>query len=258
MERLGNTKPKGLTAASLRIWGILLVAAGIIGRCVLQNTILGIGGATTQQMMDILSANPDSMSIAAVALVLQGLEACAVPVFALLLAEGFVHTKDWKKYLLRVTVIAVVSEIPYDLAMHSKFLDMTAQNPSLGLVLAMAVLYLYSRFSQGTASHRFAKVIVLIAAILWAEMLNIDHGTPLVVLTVVFYGMRNRANLRGLAGAGVAMLCTIISPFYLTSAMGCLLAHLYNGEQGESNRIANYLSYPVLLLATILVAKYLI
>ena len=258
MERLGNTKPKGLTAASLRTWGILLAAAGIIGRCILQNAILGIGTATTQQMLDVLSAKPDSMSVAAAALVMQGLEACAVPVFALLLAEGFVHTKDWKKYLIRVAVIAAVSEIPYDLAMHSKFWDMNVQNPSLGLVLAMAVLYLYSRFPQSTASHRFTKVIVLIAAILWAEMLNIDHGTPLVVLTVVFYVMRNRPNLRGLAGAGVAMLCTVISPFYLTSAMGCLLAHLYNGEQGEGNRVVNYLAYPVLLLTTMLAAKYLI
>lgn len=258
MERLGESKPKGLTAASLRTWGILLAAAGIIGRCILQNTILGISGATTQQMLEVLSANPDSMSIAAIALVMQGLEACAVPIFALLLAEGFVHTKDWKKYSLRVAVTAVASEIPYDLAMNGRLWDMSAQNPSLGLVLAMVVLYLYSRFSEPTASHRFTKVIVLLAAILWAEMLNIDHGTPLVVLTSVFYLMRSRANLRGLAGAGVAMACTIISPFYLVSSMGCLLVHLYNGEPCGNNRIVNYLAYPVLLLTVVLAAKYLI
>ena len=258
MERLGETKPKGLTAAALRTWGILLAAAGIIGCCILQNTLLGIGGANAQQMLEILSSNPDSMSIAAVALVLQGLEVCAVPIFALLLAEGFAHTKDWKKYLLRVAVIAAVSEIPFDLAMSGKFLDMSVQNPSVGLVLAMVVLYLYSRFSQPTAAHRFTRVIVLIAAILWAEMLSIDHGTPLVVLAAVFYLMRNRTNLRGLAGAGVAMACTIISPFYLVSAMGCLLTHLYNGEQGESSRVANYLAYPVILSAAILAAKFII
>lgn len=256
MERLGETKPKGLTAAALRTWGILLAAAGIIGRCILQNTILGIGGASTQQMLEILAANPDSMSIATVALVLQGLEACAVPIFALLLAEGFAHTKDWKKYLLRVAVIALVSEIPYDLAMNGTFLDMQAQNPSIGLVLAMVVTYLYSRFSHPTAVHRFTKVIVLVAAIVWAEMLRIEHGTLLVVLAAVFYLMRNRASLRGLAGAGVAMACTIISPFYLVSSMGCLLIHLYNGEQGETSRVANYLAYPVILIAVVLAANF--
>lgn len=258
MERLGETKPKGLTAAALRTWGILLAAAGIIGRCILQNTLLGIGSANAQQMLEILSSNPDSMSIAAVALVLQGLEACAVPIFALLLAEGFANTKNWKKYFLRVAVIALISEIPYDLAMSGIVWDMRVQNPSVGLVLAMVVLYLYSRFSQPTAAHRFTKVIVLVAAILWAEMLNIDHGTALVVLAAVFYLLRNRASLRGLAGAGVSMACTIISPFYLVSTMGCLLTHLYNGERGESSRVANYVAYPVLLLAIVLIAKFLI
>ncbi len=257
MERLGETKPKGLTATALRTWGLLLAAAGIIGRCILQNTILGIGGATAQQMLEVLSANPDSMSIAAVALVLQGLEACAVPIFALLVAEGFTHTKDWKKYLLRVAAVAVVSEIPYDLAMNQKLLALNAQNPCMGLVLGMMVLYLYSRFSERTASHRLLKVLILIAAIVWAEMLSIDHGTPLVVLIAVFWLMRGRTNLRGLAGAGAAMACTIVSPFYLASSMGCLLTHLYNGEQGEHNRIINYLAYPVILLVAVLAANYL-
>lgn len=258
MERLGEIKPKGLTAASLRTWGILLATAGIVGRCILQNTLLGISDASTQQMLEALSANPDAMSIAAVALVLQGLEACAIPIFALLLAEGFRHTKNRKKYLLRVAAVALVSEIPYDLAMNGKLLDMGAQNPCIGLVLGIMILYLYGRFTEPTAAHRLTKVLILVAAVIWAEMLQIDHGTPLVILVAVFWLMRNRANLRGLAGAGAAMACTIVSPFYLVSSMGCLLTHLYNGEPGESNRIVNYLAYPVLLTAILLAAKFLI
>lgn len=258
MERLGETKPRGMSAASLRVWGMLFVAAGIIGRCILQNRLLGIAGMNAQQMLTALSATQDSMAIATVALVLQGLEACAIPVFALLLAEGFLHTRDWKKYLLRVAAVALVSEIPYDLAMSGTLLDMTAQNPCVGLVLGIVVLYLYSRFAEPTAAHRLTKILVLIAAVVWAEMLQIDHGTPLVVLTAVFWLMRKKTNLRGLAGAGTAMACTIVSPFYLVSSMGCLLTHLYNGEPGESNRIINYLAYPAILLAVTLAAKFLI
>lgn len=258
MERLGETKSNGFTAASLRIWGILLVLAGIIGRCILQNTLLGINGANGQQMLAVLSADPNAMSIAAVALVLQGLEACALPIFALLLAEGFARTKNWFKYLQRVTLVAVLSEAPYDLAMNGSLWDMSAQNPCIALVLSIVLLYLYSRFSEPTAVHRLLKLLILIAAIIWCEMLQVDHGTPLVILVAVFYLMRNRTNLRGLAGAGISMACTIISPFYLTSSMGCLLAHLYNGEKGESNRIINYLAYPILLTSVWLASNYII
>lgn len=258
MERLGETKPKGLTGAALRVWGMIMITAGIVGRCILQNTMLGIGGATSQQMLEILSASDDSMMIAAVALVMQGLEFCAVPIFALLLAEGFTHTKDFKKYLLRVAAVAIVSEVPYDLATSGTVWSISSQNPCIGLVLSMVILYLYSKFDKPTAAHRLTKVIVLIAAVLWTEMLHIDHGTPLAVLSAVFYLMRNRTNLRGLAGAGVAMLCTMISPFYVTASLGCLLAHLYNGEEGESSKLVNYSAYPILLLAVVLAAKYLI
>ncbi len=256
MERLGETKPKGLTAAALRTWGILLAAAGIIGRCVLQNTLLGIGDANAQQMLQILSSNPDSMSIAAVALVLQGLEACAIPIFALLLAEGFTHTKNYRSYLLRLAAVALVSELPYDLVMMGKLGDMGAQNPCLALVIGIVMLYLFRRFSQRSFGHILLRIFIVLAAIMWVEMLRIEHGTPTIVMVCVFWLMRNKPSLRGLVGAGAAMCCCIVSPFYLVASMGCLPVHMYRGEQGESNKLINYAAYPLLLLAVYLVGQF--
>lgn len=257
MNFLRRNRSSGITATGLRVWGMLFVAAGIVSRCLLQNTILGLGSASTVEILAMLNEDSTNMILATVAIVLQAAETCSVPVFALLLAEGFVHTKDWKKYLLRVAAIAAVSEIPYDLALNGSFWDMGAQNPCIGLVLGMVVLYLYSRFSQPIASHKLLKVVILIAAVMWAEMLNVEHGTPLVIMVALFWLMRNRTGLRSLACAAVALMCTIVSPFYLASSMGCLPVHLYNGEQGESNRIVNYLAYPVILLTVVISANYL-
>lgn len=254
MERLGETKPRGLSGSALRAWGLLFLAGGIIGRCILQNKLLNIAGLNAQQMLEALSDTQNSMGIATGALILQALEACAVPIFALLLAEGVLHTKDRKKYLLRLVAVAVVSEIPYDLAMNGKVLDMTSQNPALGLVVCLIVLWLCCRFSE---SGKLLKLLLMAAAVVWVEMLRVDHGTPLVVLAGVFWLMRKRPQLRGLAGAGAAMACTIVSPFYLAASMGCLPAHLYNGEPGESSRTVNYLAYPILLLSIYLVSQFI-
>lgn len=258
MRILRRNREYGITAAALWFWGIFFVLAGAVSRCLLQNTILGLTGASNAEILALLNENSTNMGLATAALVLQAMETCAVPIFALLLVEGFTHTKNWKQYLLRIAVVAAISEVPYDLAINAKPWDMGTQNPCIALVLGIVILYLYSRFSQPAAAHKVIKVFVLIAAVLWAEMLNIEHGTPLVIMIALFWLMRNRAGLRSLVGAAVALACTIVSPFYLVASMGCLPVHMYNGKRGETNRILKYLAYPILLLAVTLAAKYLI
>ena len=118
MERLGNTRPSGLHTGSLRAWGMLFVIAGIVSRGILQNRMLGVGLHSMQELMEMMQSSNTAMIIATIALILQAMETVAVPIFVFLLFEGFQHTSDWKKYVARVVGLAVLTEIPYDLAMN--------------------------------------------------------------------------------------------------------------------------------------------
>ena len=40
----------------------------------------------------------------------------AMPIFCFFVAEGYYHTKDRRKYLLRMGVFALIAELPFDLA----------------------------------------------------------------------------------------------------------------------------------------------
>lgn len=254
MERLGNNRPSGLHAGNLRAWGMLFVVAGIVGRSILQNRMLGIGVLSAEELVQLMQTSQEAMIIATIALVLQAMETVAIPIFVFLLVEGFLHTSDWKKYLLRVCGMAVLTEIPYDLAMYGKVVDFGGQNPALALVLCMIVLYMFRRF----AGKKLICVVMALAGILWGIMLKIDHSVPMLLMLCIIYLFRNKRMYMGFSGMAVAAVCTAISPFYLAGAMGFLAIHFYNGEPGEGNRVVNYLFYPVALLAIGLVAMFAI
>lgn len=252
MERLGNTRPSGLNTGSLRTWGMLFVIAGIISRGVLQNTILGVGENSMQELMDMMRTSETAMIITTVSLVLQAMETVAVPIFVFLLFEGFQHTSDWKKYLARLAGLAVVTEIPYDLAMNGKVLEFGNQNPVIGLVLCFVLLLLFRYF----AGKKLICVVMALAGVVWAIMLKVDHGVPMILMICVMHLFRNKKMYMGFSGMAAAALCTGLSPFYLIAPMGFLAIHFYNGEKGNSSRLVNYLFYPVALLAIALIAKF--
>ena len=253
MERLSSSRPtSGLHTGSLRAWAMLFAVAGIVSRSILQNRMLGVGTNSMQELFEQMQASDTAMIIATISLVLQAVETVAVPIFVFLLAEGFIHTSDWKKYFLRVAGLAVLTEIPYDLAMNGKVLEFGTQNPVLGLVLCMVLLYLFRRF----AGKKLICVIMALAGLLWALMLKIDHGIPMILMICVIYLFRNKRMFMGFSGMAAAALCTGLSPFYLVAPMGFLAIHFYNGEEGNGSKLVNYLFYPVTLLVIGLIARF--
>ena len=231
---------------------MLFVVAGVISRAILQNKMLGVGLRSMQELMEMMQSSEMAMVVATIALVLQAMETVAVPIFVFLLFEGFQHTSDWKKYLGRIAALAVLTEIPYDLAMNGKVLEFGIQNPVIGLVLCLALLYLFKRFE----GKKLVCVVMALAGVLWAVMLKIDHGVPMMLMLCVMQVFRNKRMFMGFSGVAVAAMCMAISPFYIVAPMGFLAIHFYNGEKGEGSRIVNYLFYPVVLLAVGLIAKF--
>ena len=254
MERLGNTRPSGLHAGNLRAWGMLFAVAGIVGRSILQNQMLGVGVLSAEKLVQMMQSSQEAFIIATIALILQAVETVAVPIFVFLLVEGFCHTSNWKKYMLRVAAMAVLTEIPYDIAMNGKVLEFGAQNPVMGLVLCMILLYLYRRF----AGKKLICVIMTAAGLLWGIMLKIDHSVPMILMLCIIYLFRNKRMYMGFSGVAMAAACMVVSPFYLAAAMGFLALHFYNGEPGERNRVVNYLFYPGCLLVIGLAAMYVL
>lgn len=248
MERLGRSERKGLGRRQLLFWGLLFLLAGMFSRSFLQNRILQMDKLTGQQLLEVMSASGTAMAAATAAIVMQAVETCAIPIFAFLLVEGFEKMRSRKKLALSLLITAAVSEIPYNFAMHGKLLYMTSRNPVVALVIGIAVLYFFRRCQGNSFQNVLVKLFVGIASVLWAVMLNIDHGVALLVMIMVMWALRGKKPLRALFGAVVAAACALISPLYVVSSMGMLPVHLYREDSEQAQEtVAVYAAYPILL-----------
>lgn len=256
MERLSHQHTSGVNSSTLRAFGIFFVVTGVFGRCILQRNLLGIGSISAEQLLELMESSQYAMILASISLVLQALETCAIPIFCALLVEGFLHTSCYYKYLLRVCGAALLSEIPYNLAMSGNFLDLSSRNPMFGLVLGLFLMFFYQRFAGKTGRNILIRLIVTVAALLWTLMLNVENGIGIIAAVTVLWAFHDKPLLRNLVGIVVMAVCSIFSPFLLASPMGFLAVHFYNGEQGNENRWINYLFYPVILAGVGILGTY--
>lgn len=252
---LQNNQSRGITRQGLRLWGLLFVALGMAGQSIIQNGLLRVNNLTTDELLLMLD-NSEKSTIAAVAVVLQFVLAGAVPVFSFLLADGFVRTSSVKNYFLRVAGVAVLSEIPFNLAMSGKWFDLGSRNPVFGMVLALLVLYFFRLYAGKTFKNVLIKILVVAVAIVWVEMLHIHDGAAITVMASLLYLLRGKRSWQVLGGCMAMFLCTAFSIFYIGAPIIFLVVHFYNDEPGEGNKVVNYLAYPVILLVLGLVGMY--
>lgn len=245
--RLSPQRPSGIDRNKLRLLALIIAAFGMLGRGILQNRVLGM--ANGADLTALLESSADAMNAATAAIILWVIEGTAVPIFTLLTVDGFQRTGSVKNYLLRLALLALVSEIPYHFALTGRLIDPAPRNPVFGLVLLVAMLYLLRYYNGTDFKNRCIRVLVLLAACLWAGIGQVEYGVSMVLMGFFLYTLRNRHTMALFAASAAALVCTVGSPLFLFAPFGLLLGHFYNGEEGRTTpRLLEYALYPVLLL----------
>ena len=110
------------------------------------------------------------------------------PLYVWLLVMGFLHTSGFKRYMLNMGIFALLSEIPFDLALWGK-VGFEGQNIYFALLLSLIMLYFLKHFlekGEGIA-NRAGCLAVILAAMSVAGILRFDYGCAGPVLAAVFY-----------------------------------------------------------------------
>lgn len=192
----------------------------------------------------------------------------AFPIFAFQISEGFIHTKNLRKYFLRLGVFALISQIPFYLFMN-KFFNQTGLylNIFFTLFLGLLGIYLYDyivkSFDKSCLNKKNLGKIIGIAIVFLisyiAQILNTDYGALGVILVFMFFLFSKNKILR-LCSYTLLVIVKYIFPFiqfnynyiYLILFFATLLPYvfidLYNGKQGKKIKYLLYLFYPLHLI----------
>lgn len=171
------------------------------------------------------------------------------PIFCFLLVEGFVYTRNVYKYVMRLGIFAVVSEVPYDLAFCNEIFNWNKQNVFFTLCLGVAVLYLLKN-----TRNNIEKAIYIVFAMFFAEMLRSDYGAFGILLIIWFYMLYDDKAWKLAGGAMWSFYNGIGIQSY--GALAMIPIALYNGKRGAKLKYIFYLFYPLHLLLLYYIQKY--
>lgn len=193
----------------------------------------------------------------------------AFPIFAFQISEGYIHTKNFKKYFYRLLIFAIVSQIPFSLFL-GVFYDGYELNIFFTLLLGLLSIYTYDTIVKKLSTNNFLLkffstflgffMVLTIASV--GDSLNVDYGFFGVFIIFLFYILKNKKILLTLTfilSCFLQYLDTLISTdFYYPNIILCvctmipiIFINLYNGKQGKLNKKLKYvfyLVYPVHLL----------
>ena len=198
----------------------------------------------------------------------------AFPIFAFMLVEGYFHTSNLKKYVGRLFLFAVLSEIPFNLVMGSRVLNPVHQNVLWTFLIGILLIYLNEKVK---AKHLVIRLLIAVItaflAFAFGLVTFVDYNFAGLYMILTFYFFRGRKWWDFIAQFVLLWYINIevLSGFYyevrlfghnfeLVRQGFALLAlipiWLYRGKQGHHSKAFQYICYgfyPVHLLILALI-----
>ncbi len=177
----------------------------------------------------------------------------AFMIYCFLLAEGFVHTSDRKKYGIRLTLFGLISEVVFDLAVFGRPFYWGYQNVYFELALGLLVLEGIEQSYRLGGAASVGRLLALAAGCLGAEIIRSDYGAAGIVIMAGFYYFRNRRTAETI-WAAAAGFYESFSYTWGAGALAALPVFFYNGKRGKrENKYFFYWFYPAHLLVLFLI-----
>ncbi len=192
--------------------------------------------------------------------ILRSVGRMAFPIYAFLLTEGVFHTRNRRRYVLRLGLFALISEVPFDLLVYGKLWDIQLQNVFFTLFLGALMLSVLDWISKNTdaAQVQYRQLAVIAGTAFTAWFLRTDYDAAGIMLIALLFWFRPTPNMACLAGFILIAAAEFRPSYILGLAAAFLLIRCYNGRRGDWNgKWFFYLVYPVHLLVLYGISRFL-
>lgn len=173
----------------------------------------------------------------------------AFPIYCFLLVEGYFHTSNVKKYVERLFIFALISEIPFDLAFYNR-IDFVHQNIFFTLFLGLITIYILENKKE---KFNYNKTVIILSACIVAIILNVDYHAIGIIYILLFYYTRFFDKLKRFKFVSLGMFAVNFMSSWVQqfSLLALPFIYYYNGKLGTKNKFIQiffYAAYPLHLL----------
>ncbi len=202
------------------------------------------------------------------------------PIFAFMIVEGYFHTKNLQKYILRLFVFALISEIPFNLMVGSRVFYYVHQNVLWSFLCGILLIHLNEKAKD--SGKIIFRILALAASLVIGFVVGlmgmVDFMHTGIYTVLVFYFFRERKwwnfilqaialyylNTELIGGYGYELEIFGQNIFIVQQSFAVLALipiWLYKGKQGPYNKFLKnlyYWFYPVHMLILALIKMYVI
>ena len=202
----------------------------------------------------------------------------AFPIFAFLIVEGFTHTSDLNKYIKRLFIFALISEIPFNLIYTGSWIFPFHQNVMFTLLLGLLCISEMDKVKNNKEiKSRIKSIFKLVLYLLISIIGFVDYVITVVLTIIVFYIFKDfkYAWLGQLISLiflyivffkGQSIVINIFDfeyflPLQSIGILSLIPIWLYNGKKGKKNKLIQYIFYcfyPVHMLAIYLIYYFVL
>ena len=163
----------------------------------------------------------------------------AFPIFAFSISEGYSHTKNVNKYLMRLLNFAIIIQLP-------NFLGFQEYPLNIFFTLALGLFCL--EILDNNKINIVVRYIVVLYLCFLAEKTGLDYGAYGVILIILFNKLKNNKLyifIGFLALNLVILKIGNLSEMQMYSVFSLVPIFLYNGKKGYGMKYFFYLFYPL-------------